>query len=289
MLKHCFLSQVPSFQYDSCQTLNSYLTHLADSKLIWAPVGFNTCSRAQCTCIRTKSLQVCLIICNPMDGSPPSSSVHGILQARILGWVAILFSRESWHRDLIQVSPIAGGFFSVWGTWGSVEVCKVSFSICFFQWIWGVNHGARRALVKGDAQGSQATLAPGVWPLHTSKLQVEVGGPRSRPQPKTRGFRAQRQGRYPGSWEAALSPFSVSSVLLLRSGQGRSELTSAPSQWAQQTPDTMTRAFLCPHNPGSGRDSLGSSSGKTWQGDCVWPSLGHTATCVCLGLMSSHC
>ena len=39
--------------------------------------------------------QLCLTLCDPMDGSPPGSSVHGILQARILKWVAIPFSRGS--------------------------------------------------------------------------------------------------------------------------------------------------------------------------------------------------
>ena len=39
-----------------------------------------------------KSLQLCLTLCNPMGGSPPGSSVHGILQARTLEWVAISFS-----------------------------------------------------------------------------------------------------------------------------------------------------------------------------------------------------
>ena len=46
-----------------------------------------------------------------MDCSPPGSSVHGILQARILEWVAIPFSRgSSQPRDWTQVSRIAGGF-----------------------------------------------------------------------------------------------------------------------------------------------------------------------------------
>ena len=36
-----------------------------------------------------KSLQSCLTLCDPIDGSPPGSSVHGILQARTLEWVAI--------------------------------------------------------------------------------------------------------------------------------------------------------------------------------------------------------
>ena len=39
-----------------------------------------------------KSLQSCPTLCNPIDGSPPGSSVPGILQARILEWVAIPFS-----------------------------------------------------------------------------------------------------------------------------------------------------------------------------------------------------
>ena len=39
-----------------------------------------------------KSLQSCLTLCDPIDGSPPCSSIHGIFQARILEWVAIPFS-----------------------------------------------------------------------------------------------------------------------------------------------------------------------------------------------------
>ena len=42
-----------------------------------------------------KSIESCLTLCNPMECSLPGSSVHGILQAGILGWVAISFSRES--------------------------------------------------------------------------------------------------------------------------------------------------------------------------------------------------
>ena len=42
-----------------------------------------------------KSLQLCLTLCDPIDGSPPSSSVHGISQARVLEWAAIAFSLRS--------------------------------------------------------------------------------------------------------------------------------------------------------------------------------------------------
>ena len=58
-----------------------------------------------------------LTLCSPMDWSLPGSSVHGILQARIMEWGAIPFSRGSFQsRDQTQVSCIAGGFFTVWGT-----------------------------------------------------------------------------------------------------------------------------------------------------------------------------
>ena len=58
--------------------------------------------------------QSCLTLCNPTDCSPPGSSVHGILQARILEWVAISFSRGSSQlRDQTQVSCIAGKSFTI--------------------------------------------------------------------------------------------------------------------------------------------------------------------------------
>ena len=44
------------------------------------------------TCVSAKSLQSCLTLCDPTDGSPPGSPIPGILQARTLEWVAISFS-----------------------------------------------------------------------------------------------------------------------------------------------------------------------------------------------------
>ena len=41
-----------------------------------------------------KSLQSCPIPCDPIDGSPPGSPVHGVFQARVLEWVSIAFSHE---------------------------------------------------------------------------------------------------------------------------------------------------------------------------------------------------
>ena len=60
-----------------------------------------------------QSLQSCPALCDTMDCSLPGSSVHGILQARILKWVAMLFSRgSSWPRNWTQISCLAGRFFT---------------------------------------------------------------------------------------------------------------------------------------------------------------------------------
>ena len=59
-------------------------------------------------------------LCETVDCSLPGSSVHGILQARILEWVADPFSRgSSQPRDWTQVSHIEGGFFTIWATRGA--------------------------------------------------------------------------------------------------------------------------------------------------------------------------
>ena len=66
-----------------------------------------------CVCVLVA--QSCPTLCDPMDCSPPGSSVHGVLQARILGWVAIPVSKGSsplGHR--VWVSCIAGIFFTLW-------------------------------------------------------------------------------------------------------------------------------------------------------------------------------
>ena len=56
----------------------------------------------------------CPNLCNPMDSSPPGSSVHRILQARILEWATIHFSRGSSQlMDQTWVSCIADRFFTV--------------------------------------------------------------------------------------------------------------------------------------------------------------------------------
>ena len=64
-----------------------------------------------------KVVQACLTLWDPTNCSLPGSSVYGILQARMLEWVAIPFSRGfSWPRNWTWVSCIAGNFFTIWAT-----------------------------------------------------------------------------------------------------------------------------------------------------------------------------
>ena len=83
--------------YDICSSLSDLL------QSVWPPLGPS---------MKVKVTQLCPALCNPID-----YTVHGILQARILEWVAIPFSRASSQpRDRTQVSSITGGFFTSWAT-----------------------------------------------------------------------------------------------------------------------------------------------------------------------------
>ena len=68
-------------------------------------------------CVKLLVTQACLTLYDPVDRRPPGSFIHRILQARILEWVAILFSRgSSQPRDWTRVSCIAGRSFTVWAS-----------------------------------------------------------------------------------------------------------------------------------------------------------------------------
>ena len=80
-------------------------------------------SRGQCTvmcmcvCVCAHSVtQLCLTLWDPMDCSPPGSSVHAVSQARILEWV--LIPGDLLDPGIKLISPaLAGGFFTTWATW----------------------------------------------------------------------------------------------------------------------------------------------------------------------------
>ena len=86
-----------------CASLANFQMRL--SILVWVPRSqYLLCFGMSCMC--AKALQLYLTLCNPMDCSPPGSSVHRIIQERILEWVPISSSSggSSWPRDRTHVS-----------------------------------------------------------------------------------------------------------------------------------------------------------------------------------------
>ena len=73
--------------------------------------------QTRAACVRAQSLQSCPTLCYSVDNSPPGSSVHGILKARILEWVATPSSMGSSRpRGWIWVSCFAGRFPTIWAS-----------------------------------------------------------------------------------------------------------------------------------------------------------------------------
>ena len=105
------------------------------------------CHPAYLTYIQSESESVsCSVMstfCNPMDNSPLESSARGILQARILEWVAIPFSRgHSRPRDQTQVSCIADRFCTNWATREALYT-EYIMQKCQVGWIMSWNQGCR--------------------------------------------------------------------------------------------------------------------------------------------------
>ena len=84
-------------------------TQLSDFQLTLGPWpwGFFPSTEISKCSVSTLQLyaQSCLTLCNPFDSSPPGSSIHGILQVRILEWGAISFSRRSSNPGMEPGSP----------------------------------------------------------------------------------------------------------------------------------------------------------------------------------------
>ena len=107
------MSQKPSVYFDQVLSLLSDLgfhTCLLFAWRSWPSMSATqTLTPARALEVtRAKSLQLCPALCNPMDCSPPGSSVHGILQARIVEWDAMIFSRgPSQPKDQTCVASIS--------------------------------------------------------------------------------------------------------------------------------------------------------------------------------------
>ena len=106
----CFLMVFTAWELSDHKVLTYYLTYSCILSFVtiiwsWSEVKWSV------------SCSVMSGLCNSMDCSLPGSSVREILQARILEWVAISFSRgSSWSRDQTWISCIVGRFFTIWAT-----------------------------------------------------------------------------------------------------------------------------------------------------------------------------
>ena len=99
-----------------------HISTLLESFPIWVTTDYWVEFTVLCSQAVSSVAQLCPILCDSMGCSPPGFSVHGILQARILEWVAVPFSRgSSQPRDRTCISSIADRFFTSWVT---REVCS---------------------------------------------------------------------------------------------------------------------------------------------------------------------
>ena len=94
-----------------------------------------------CTCMHAKLLQFCLTLCDPMDCSLPGSSLHRILQVRILEWVSMLPPRDLTHPGIDPVSltspVLAGRFFTTRSPGKPIYMCVC---VCAYNGILLLSH-----------------------------------------------------------------------------------------------------------------------------------------------------
>ena len=103
---------------DSAHLLFKVPSSLINSGNAQAETFFH--AAAWCVCVFVT--QSCPTLCDPVDCSPPGSSLHGVLQARTVEWVVFSSSRGSFQpRDWTQVSCIASGLFTTWATRADVH------------------------------------------------------------------------------------------------------------------------------------------------------------------------
>ena len=102
--------------FHNCLTASPYSVNVIPS-LIIDYINYLSYFPTKITTVHAKLLQSCPTPCDLMNHSLPGSSVHRILQERILEWVVMPSARgSSQSRDGTQVFHIAGGFFPIWAT-----------------------------------------------------------------------------------------------------------------------------------------------------------------------------
>ena len=127
-------------------------------------------------CVCGLVAQLCPALCDPTDSSSTDSSVHGILQARILKWVAISFSRRSFQpRDQTRVSHIAGRFFTIWATRYLFTILLMTEDKMVGKHHQLSRHEFEQALGDGEGHGSLAGHSP--WGCEESDMTERLNSP----------------------------------------------------------------------------------------------------------------
>ena len=120
--------------------------------------------------------QSCLTFCDPMDCSLPGFSVHGILQLRILEWIAIPFSRGSSRpRDQTWVSCIASGLFTTWAIREAFTLILLVRTLGFWEakrLAQGHSVSKWQSGFKLGSPGFKVTVCSAKWKRHFSYLSI---------------------------------------------------------------------------------------------------------------------
>ena len=144
--------------------------------------------RNMCLCLVTQS---CPALCNPMDHSPPGSSVHGILQASLLEWADIPFSKGSSQlRNWTQVSCIAGRFFTL----GAIRNTDLKWTVETKRSMTHFTHIAHKT----------------VWPISSCTARTPMGGGQGAGPDG-----AWRKLQFQQAWPSSASPWRLFSRLPL--------------------------------------------------------------------------
>ena len=125
-----------------------------------------------CVCVFVT--QSCPILCDPIDCSPPGSSVHGILQARTVEWAVFSYSRGSFQtRAWTQVSCTESRLFTIWATRADLHSIQY-YAICFLllkALLWGQSMISTQYMVLSGHNQEQFWLL-----LHGSDWHFFPGG-----------------------------------------------------------------------------------------------------------------
>ena len=122
MIQHAFHSRQETAEleykvfFSHMRSVEQAVSTLVNSTALWSQG-----SRLGCVFVCSVT-QLCLTLCNPIHCSPPGFSVHGLLQARVLEWVAFSSSRgSSQPRDQTHISCIGRWILYCWATWEAPE------------------------------------------------------------------------------------------------------------------------------------------------------------------------